>query len=95
MVRNSCALSVGLILLAGCTPPTKVVEVQVPVEIPGPVQYIPIPADLLACPGNPEPLRTGMTGDELRRSALEYQERARCLDANMAKIRELSQGVTP
>ena len=97
MVRRYGPLSaaVAALALAGCTPPTRVVEVQVPVEVPGPVRYREIPPDLLTCAGRPSELRDGMTGGELRAAALGWQGYAACLEGRLVEISRLGQPSPP
>ncbi len=79
-----------VVLLSACTaPPIRVVETQVPVEIPGPVQWREIPEDLLKCEGRPDVLRDGITGGELRAGALGWQSYGICLEGRLQAIREL------
>lgn len=80
-------------LLAGCgAQPTRVVETQVPVEIPGPVQWREISADLLKCDGRPDVLRDGITGGELRAHARGWQAYAICLEGRLDEIGRLDDG---
>lgn len=94
MVRAAGPLSAAVtaLALAGCAAPPRVVEVRVPVEIPGPVRYREIPPDLVTCPGRPPPLRDGMTGGELRAAARGWQEYAGCLEGRLAEIGGLAGG---
>ena len=45
--RNVCLLLCLSILLASCGANEVIIEKPVPVEVPGPVQYVPIPPDFL------------------------------------------------
>lgn len=84
---------VAVVLLVACSaPPTRVIEVQVPVQVPGPVQWREIPAELLKCEGRPEVLRDGITGGELRAGALGWQAYGLCLEGRLQAIGELGQG---
>lgn len=82
--------AVAVALSACGAQPTRVVETQVPVEIPGPVQWREIPEDLLHCDGRPEVLRDGITGGELRARARGWQAHAQCLESRLEAIRELN-----
>jgi hypothetical protein len=50
--------------LAGCST-TRTVEVPIPVNVPGPVQYVPVPAALLECEDTGEPPKKGVPLGEL------------------------------
>lgn len=87
---NHLTAIVLAVLLAGCgAQPTRVVEVPVPVEVPGPVQWREIPQDLLKCEGRPDVLRDGITGGELRAGALGWQAYGICLEGRLRAIKEL------
>lgn len=52
------------LVLAGCST-TRTVEVPIPVNVPGPVQYVPVPAALLVCEDTGEPPGLGQPLGEL------------------------------
>lgn len=57
LIAAACAL------LAACAP-TRTVQVQSPVIVPGPTQYVPVPAELLACEDTgPPPPKGAPLGD--------------------------------
>lgn len=90
MSRHLIALLLLVGVAAGCTaPPARVVEVQVPVTVPGPVRYREVPADLLTCPDRPAELRDGITGGELVTGARGWQAYARCLEGRIEEIGKL------
>lgn len=99
MGRHAGSLSaVALIAaLTGCqaAPPPRVVERQVPVEVPGPTRFVPVDPALLGCsgsgePGRPVELEDGILGGELVARAQGWQVYARCLEAKLAEIGRLA-----
>ena len=83
---NYLAAILASAALAGCAG-QRVVEVPVPVEVPGPVQYREIPADMLTCDiGVPQDLRDGVTNGELRQAAVDWQAYAKCLAGKLEAI---------
>lgn len=88
MSRRVIVLAAAMLLSACKTCPDPV-EVQVPVEVPGPVTYVPLPADSLAeCGAAPE-LRDHMAGGDLLEAARAWRARARCISAQLEGIRTL------
>ena len=85
----------ALLALAGCSAPTRTVETQTAVTIPGPIQWREIPADLLVCPDRPELLKDGITGGQLRAGALGWQAYGICLESKLQAIGVLGQAPPP
>lgn len=79
---------IGLALLAGCQTPATV-EVPVPVNVPGPTQYVPLPPEATADCGAAPELRDGMTGGDLLEAARAWRARAKCRDAQIESVRRL------
>jgi len=80
--------------LAGCTT-TRTVEVPVPVNVPGPVQYVPIPAELLVCEDTGEPPGLGQPLGELFAWAQRTRAALGQCRANVAEVASLSKTDPP
>ena len=79
---------IGSLFLAGCaSAPPQQVEVQKVITVPGPTQYVPIPAQLFAGCLRPAP-RGPLNGDLLVHDLTETQY-ALCLEAELAAIQAL------
>jgi hypothetical protein len=77
-------------VLAACGAPTRLVEVPVAVEVPGPERWRPVPEALLSCPGRPVLLADGILGAQLLERAVAWQAFALCLEGRLAEIGALS-----
>lgn len=93
--RLMLAVTLCSAALSGCNSGPALVETPIAVEVPGPVQYVPLPPEATAdCPQKPAPVTTGMTGGELASAAKGWEARARCRDDQLVAIRRL-QAVMP
>lgn len=86
--RRLAMLCAVAALLTGCSTVHEV-PVPKPVIVPGPTQYVPLPADVLAECGAAPALRDGMTGGELLEASRAWQGRATCRDGQIESIRRL------
>lgn len=86
---------VAVTVLAGCAAPARVVERPVLVHVPGPVEFVAVPAGLLGCtapdePGRPALIEDGILGGELIARAQAWQAYATCLDGKLEQVRGLN-----
>jgi len=84
-MRNQIVLAA--LLLTGCASAPQMVEVQKPVLIPGPTEYIPIPPQMFA--GCLRPAPRGPTNGDLLVHDLAQTQYALCLEAELAAIQAL------
>lgn len=75
------------LLLAGCSSAPQLVDVEKPVTVAGPTEYIPIPPQFFAGCLRPPPL--GKTNGELLVHDLAQTQYALCLEAELAAIQFL------
>jgi hypothetical protein len=92
---NRLLISVGLVVaLAACTT-TKTVEVPMPVTVPGPTQYVPVPEPLLTCDDTGEPPKVGQPLGELFAWAQRTRGAILVCRANMGEIGRLASKPAP
>lgn len=75
----------AVLIITGCQ--CKPVEIPVPVEVPGPTQYVAFPEQ----PSCPEAMvyTNDMTGGQFLIEARHWQDRALCLSAQMESLKRL------
>lgn len=84
-------IGLAVLVLAGCaSPPPPPEPGPVVIEVPGPVRYVPIPEDLLACPPPPPPVRAGDSNGALRAAYLRARTALETCRANLDAIRDLA-----
>ena len=84
----SYKLSLLVLLLTGCASAPQMVEVQKPVLVQGPTEYIPIPPQFFAGCLRPTNAR-GTTNGELLMHDIAQTEYSLCLEAELAAIQAL------
>ena len=77
----------AMLIITGCQ--CEPVQIPVPVEVPGPVQYVPFP-ELPDCP-SAFLLTNDMTGGQFLLEARHWQDRALCLSGQMDSLKRLGQ----
>lgn len=78
----------SFVALGGCTT-TREIPIPKPVLIPGPVQYVPLPAETTDDCGTAPKLQDGMKGGELLEAARAWRARAKCRDVQIESIKRL------
>lgn len=80
-------------LIAGCTCQPERIPIPKPVLIPGPVQYVPLPAEATADCGLVPKLRDGMAGGELLEAAKALEQHSACRDGQIESIKALQRAM--
>ena len=80
-------IGLAALLLSGCASAPQMVEVQKPVLVQGPTEYIPVPPQLFA--GCLRPAPRGPTNGELLMHDIAQSQYSLCLEAELAAIQAL------